>query len=575
MSLGHNVLKDNDPIPSYIRPEHERRDAHIQSPKILESTEIDSGMDWDQILDVHRGENQETPTSKSASPDIIYHKPDAMAEVYIELKDDLIDDIINQTCDIIMEKVCQHGDDVDALSRIVETVVINLMNELMSVPICPSFMSYPQDAGSSPNSSSGTHHGSSSQLHSRGNSSGNNRQQRRSSGGSNDRDDADDPSAPGGNAAVDNVSRPTQPSLFSCPYRKRNPRRFNTRDHHSCAAKGWVWPFLKRHIMNSHMREGQVRMQAAFSCQRCTQGFNTSTALREHVRLNTCDYVDPPEETLGDPEDGITQSERERLKARNVNKINNWSDLWRLLFPTDQEIPSQEFVPPDNTEHIRRDLYRVRPEMEREVMAVLEEPSNIEHGMMSRADIVSQVMQAVYSCIDRTLDQNRITAPRSQASSSMSPTENHDAGDCPQISRKRARLETVQSYTSQNFNFSNQDVPYLVPENTDSASGNSGKPGPLQMSILDSQAIFQPSTQLNWEHRSSPLFAHQYQHPMSTNDHIAPHISFSPGSASGHGSGGFTPGSDTGFSPLSPICPRLVHCDCMQNDLTSNMHHPM
>src|SRR3569833_2442911 len=31
---------------------------------------------------------------------------------------------------------------------------------------------------------------------------------------------------------------PAPPLRFSCPYRKRNPRRFNVRDHESCAGGG-------------------------------------------------------------------------------------------------------------------------------------------------------------------------------------------------------------------------------------------------------------------------------------------------------------------------------------------------
>jgi hypothetical protein len=41
-----------------------------------------------------------------------------------------------------------------------------------------------------------------------------------------------------------------------------------------------------------------------------------------------------------DPEDGITQKIIVSLEARTLRlKIDNWTSLWRLLFPEDRTIP--------------------------------------------------------------------------------------------------------------------------------------------------------------------------------------------------------------------------------------------
>jgi len=41
-----------------------------------------------------------------------------------------------------------------------------------------------------------------------------------------------------------------------------------------------------------------------------------------------------------DPEDGITQKIISSLEARSLKaKIDNWTSLWRLLFPDDARVP--------------------------------------------------------------------------------------------------------------------------------------------------------------------------------------------------------------------------------------------
>ncbi|KXH47779.1 hypothetical protein CNYM01_06056 [Colletotrichum nymphaeae SA-01] len=122
---------------------------------------------------------------------------------------------------------------------------------------------------------------------------------------------------------------------FSCPFRKRNPCRFNARDFDACANKSYKsMAELKRHIGAEHGNQ---------SCTYCGQ----PRTARDH----------PPEDCLRnrqlesnsypkDPEDGVDKSKDKALKSRvHGCKIQTWDQLWKLLFPDDEEIPPQTFDP--------------------------------------------------------------------------------------------------------------------------------------------------------------------------------------------------------------------------------------
>ncbi|KAL1843045.1 hypothetical protein VTJ49DRAFT_3180 [Mycothermus thermophilus] len=131
---------------------------------------------------------------------------------------------------------------------------------------------------------------------------------------------------------------------FSCPYRKRNPLRFNVRDYYVCATHSFAdMSQLKKHIRAHH--PPVQRNAGPFLCPRCCQGFASKNALDSHLRqLDVCRISF--DSGGADPEDGITQKIIASLEARSHKaKIDNWNSLWRLLFPVDQVIPDPVFVP--------------------------------------------------------------------------------------------------------------------------------------------------------------------------------------------------------------------------------------
>ncbi|GAB1319535.1 C2H2-type domain-containing protein [Madurella fahalii] len=133
-------------------------------------------------------------------------------------------------------------------------------------------------------------------------------------------------------------------SNFSCPYRKRNPLRFNVRDYYVCATHSFAdMSQLKKHIRAHH--PPVQRNAGPYLCPRCCQGFLSKNDLDSHLRrLDVCRLSF--DSGGADPEDGITQKIISSLEARSLKaKIDNWVSLWKLLFPADVDIPDPVFIP--------------------------------------------------------------------------------------------------------------------------------------------------------------------------------------------------------------------------------------
>ncbi|KAL0941684.1 uncharacterized protein CTRU02_204447 [Colletotrichum truncatum] len=126
------------------------------------------------------------------------------------------------------------------------------------------------------------------------------------------------------------------PEEFSCPFRKRNPRRFNVRDFDACANLSFRdMTSLKRHVSLQHGNG---------SCQYCQQ---PRTAGEDHPP-NVCLRNQQMETYLHrqDPEAGVSKRVDDILKSRTAgSKIKKWSELWHLIFPEDEVVPSPHFEP--------------------------------------------------------------------------------------------------------------------------------------------------------------------------------------------------------------------------------------
>ncbi|KAH6640322.1 hypothetical protein F5144DRAFT_599024 [Chaetomium tenue] len=132
---------------------------------------------------------------------------------------------------------------------------------------------------------------------------------------------------------------------YPCPFRKRNPARFNIRDHETCARA----PFdsirgLKHHIVTSHGKEPSLTRHR---CRRCKQQFETETALEEHLLLPRDQICEVTEASPVDYENGITEEVVRNLLYGKADSdpTSTWDGVWTLLFPDDLEVPDSDFNP--------------------------------------------------------------------------------------------------------------------------------------------------------------------------------------------------------------------------------------
>jgi len=146
---------------------------------------------------------------------------------------------------------------------------------------------------------------------------------------------------------------------LSCPYRKRNPIRFNVRDYQSCATQSYpdisqlkydsqkpsrvlicTDTLNRRHIRNVHKLRHQEH------CPRCKRGFDTKEAVDTHLLAPSheiCEVLPSPPD---DFENGINEATEDWLIGRRANtKIDNWKSLWNLLFPNDEVVLSYGMWP--------------------------------------------------------------------------------------------------------------------------------------------------------------------------------------------------------------------------------------
>ncbi|WQF79250.1 hypothetical protein CDEST_04264 [Colletotrichum destructivum] len=144
-----------------------------------------------------------------------------------------------------------------------------------------------------------------------------------------------------------------------CPYRLRNPARFNVNDRWLCATGKWKnVAELQAHIVKDHRQSGSADL---FQCPRCEKGFPEPSAFKEHLMLPKDQICDPRPElpsTGGDVEDGIPAI-RARDLAEKVERetIKTWDDLWRWLFPSDRMVPRPVTLPAVELPQVEQEVF--------------------------------------------------------------------------------------------------------------------------------------------------------------------------------------------------------------------------
>ncbi|KAK0673128.1 hypothetical protein QBC41DRAFT_352848 [Cercophora samala] len=129
---------------------------------------------------------------------------------------------------------------------------------------------------------------------------------------------------------------------YPCPFRKRNPVRFNIREHESCVHTPFSFAELRNHITSHHKQAFKPRQ-----CRRCNVQFGSDMDLLEHLMLpkdQICD-VDSSK-SVYDQEDGISPDIEKALHdPKKTIDSWTWESIWHLLFPCDTEIPDSDFHP--------------------------------------------------------------------------------------------------------------------------------------------------------------------------------------------------------------------------------------
>ncbi|KAH6957209.1 hypothetical protein DER45DRAFT_631927 [Fusarium avenaceum] len=132
---------------------------------------------------------------------------------------------------------------------------------------------------------------------------------------------------------------------LSCPFRKRNPHRFNVRDHHSCAMTYFPkFAELRQHIVKQHKHDDP----SAYVCDRCSRDFPTRKELRDHQRLPKeymCDIADADAESGIDPQTATKLLSRKR--ASGTSPEVQWKEIWNIVFPDDDDsdVRPYEYTP--------------------------------------------------------------------------------------------------------------------------------------------------------------------------------------------------------------------------------------
>ncbi|KAF4624673.1 hypothetical protein G7Y89_g13496 [Cudoniella acicularis] len=261
---------------------------------------------------------------------------------------------------------------------------------------------------------------------------------------------------------------------FSCPFRKRNPLRFNVRDHHNCAITKFPdITLVKRHVLTYHKRKNLPTK--TYLCSRCNTKFPSPQERDIHLRV-PIDRICPmrePAEVAGDgdddeidPEDGITPVVGDRLRDRRINyQILQWGILWTTLFPLDLDIPSSEYKNVIEHHEIRR-LFQDHSDSCR--LMVQSKAKSMLSGMSQTSDVnYTQEMwdlfqsflqytfercdQIVFTTVTKTSQKRK----RHQEPQSIqpSPASNNSNNDRPTTRRR------LMPYPSGNSNFIQSQQP--------------------------------------------------------------------------------------------------------------------
>ncbi|KAI1406873.1 hypothetical protein F5Y13DRAFT_176189, partial [Hypoxylon sp. FL1857] len=94
------------------------------------------------------------------------------------------------------------------------------------------------------------------------------------------------------------------------------------------------------------------------------------------------------------PEDGFNKEIESRLKTRGSGRIEEWPDLYKLLFPDDEIIPEPDFIPVVEDHEVRLKNKRTWPECSQDVHVLISQQHHIPEAARSHlAQRIEELMQ--------------------------------------------------------------------------------------------------------------------------------------------------------------------------------------
>ncbi|KAK4454177.1 hypothetical protein QBC34DRAFT_433766 [Podospora aff. communis PSN243] len=197
----------------------------------------------------------------------------------------------------------------------------------------------------------------------------------------------EDPDEDGGGAITEpqmtfNRKKPKTVKHYPCPFRMRDPIRFNLRDYEYC----WKSPFRSITELKKHLIKYHVEHTISFRCVRCNKRFDRvedrERHMRQEPRCSSVRDMSHPNEDQGGYE--ITPEVVDKLRSRAEHF--DWTRLWYTLFPRDkpQDIPSPVFEPPVELTEFESEYQSTRPELRDRLSRALE-------TLLSQTGSMSQV----------------------------------------------------------------------------------------------------------------------------------------------------------------------------------------
>ncbi|KAF4444460.1 hypothetical protein FACUT_671 [Fusarium acutatum] len=220
---------------------------------------------------------------------------------------------------------------------------------------------------------------------------------------------------------------------YVCPFFKHNREKYKTSQWKSCCWPGWTSVHrVKEHLYRRHMLP-------KFRCNRCRQDLKSAFSLNEHQRADTIcqrQSEEPEEEGIDEEQERLLRvRKRKNGKAPQVAEEEKWVEMYKILFPHDDPIPSPypelcPLQPEQDVEHpganvldsfedyARREFSRrMRPRIESLVDGILEQTLTSQ----TITDVANNVLSGIMESF-RESQSEETCQPESQNLPSRSPS---------------------------------------------------------------------------------------------------------------------------------------------------------